>query len=182
MDPPERLHPGVQCGVWPGSMCSFLMFLFYYFFFPFPPFFFFVGQDMKLVLDRWHTYRLQALPVRFSVVAVKAHRPNVVSWCTCQLGKVKKQTQGTRLLLTFSHADEEPCVNLPKGGWEKESANKIGGDKKAGEEKESGEFLHSGVMWSFPVTVIYEEQKYYNIPAANQRNGSKRGLGIGGLI
>lgn len=32
-------------------------------------------------------------------------------------------------------------------------------------------------MWPFPVTVIYEEQKYYNIPAANQRNGSKRGGG-----
>lgn len=30
-------------------------------------------------------------------------------------------------------------------------------------------------MWPFSVTVIYEEKKYYNIPAANQRKGSKEG-------
>lgn len=49
------------------------------------------------------------------------------------------------------------------------------------EEKESGEFLYSGVMRPFPVTVIYEGQKHYNIPAANQRNGSKMGEKEGGV-
>lgn len=67
-------------------------------------------------------------------------------------------------------------MSIPEGGREKEreSANKRGCDKKVGKKKESGEFLYSGVMWPFPVTVIYGEQKYYNITAANQRNGSKR--------
>lgn len=78
--------------------------------------------------------------------------------------------------MTFSCADEEPCVD-PRGSeaGRKESANKAGCDKKMEEEKESGEFLYSGVMRPFPVTVIYEGQKHYNIPAANQRNGSKMG-------
>lgn len=64
-------------------------------------------------------------------------------------------------------------MSIPEGGRGKESANKC--DEKVGKKKESGEFLYSGVMWPFPVTVIYEEQEYYNIPAANQKNGSKKG-------
>lgn len=71
-------------------------------------------------------------------------------------------------------------MSIPGGGTEreKESANKGGCDKKVRKKKESGEFLYSGVMWPFPVTVIYEEQKYYNIPAANQRRGSERVKGV----
>lgn len=63
-------------------------------------------------------------------------------------------------------------MSTPGGGREKGSANRRC-DKKIGKKKESGEFLYSGVMWPFPVTVIYEGQKCYNIPAANQKNGSK---------
>lgn len=53
--------------------------------------------------------------------------------------------------------------------------------KRLGRGKESGEILYSGVTWPLAVTVIYEEQKYYNIPAANLRNGSKRGGEQGGV-
>lgn len=49
-------------------------------------------------------------------------------------------------------------MSIPEGGRQKESANKGGCDTKVGKKKESGEFLYSGVMWPFPVTVIYEEQ------------------------
>lgn len=65
-------------------------------------------------------------------------------------------------------------MSIPEGGRERENNRPC--DKKVGKKKESGEFLYSGVMCPFPVTVIYEGQKYYNITAANQRNGSKRGL------
>lgn len=79
--------------------------------------------------------------------------------------------------MTFFSTDEKPCVG-PRGrqrAREREIVHKTGCDKKVRKKKQSGEFLHSGVMWPFPVTVIYEEQKYYNSPAANQRKGSKRG-------
>lgn len=51
-------------------------------------------------------------------------------------------------------------MSIPEGGGEKVSANKRQCDKKVRKKKESGEFLYSGVMWPFLVTVIYEEQKY----------------------
>lgn len=53
-------------------------------------------------------------------------------------------------------------MSIPGGARqaEKRAANKAGCDKKMEEEKESGEFLYSGVMRPFPVTVIYEGQKH----------------------
>lgn len=63
---------------------------------------------------------------------------------------------------------------IPEGGRERENNRPC--DKKVGKKKESEELLYSGVMWPFPVTVIYEGQRYYNITAANRRKGSKRGL------